>query len=284
MASKASYLDASLDDSGQALVRDSDQPDEERRGSTRHVVITSRSCDEADRHIDIMEDPHAPVGGIVWISALCLGEMLAKRQMVVGRHVLELGSGTGYVGIIAAALGSHVIMTDRSPLMQTIQENILRNRVQDFAQAVTLEWGSEFATDHNVDTVIMAECIYGNKQFWPLLVQTLKSLAPTEIWLANPGGRMDHIFLKMADLWVWEELMPPPGNAHVFDVRVYWGRLSSSLADLKPRSDSASRDTHWSACDGCGPSPPTNLFKARQEIVVPLAIEDGPPPAGSQVD
>ncbi len=43
----------------------------------------------------------------VWASAHGLAELLAKSsELVRGRHVLELGSGCGLAGILAAKLGA----------------------------------------------------------------------------------------------------------------------------------------------------------------------------------
>lgn len=37
--------------------------------------------------------------------------------------MLELGSGTGIAGIVAALLGAHVVLTDRGSMMQLLQKN-----------------------------------------------------------------------------------------------------------------------------------------------------------------
>ena len=51
------------------------------------------------------------VGGVVWDAALVLARYLEAREeagkpsRLKGSRVVELGSGTGAVGIVAAALG-----------------------------------------------------------------------------------------------------------------------------------------------------------------------------------
>ena len=134
-----------------------------------------------------------------------------------------------------------------------------------------------------MDTVVLADCVFDIRS-WPLLIQTLKSIAPKEIWLANAECRMSNAFFRRADLWVWEEITPPKGNTHVFGVRVYWGRLAASSSDLKCRPVSSKESTHWCACDGFGPSPPVHLFTAIQQSIAPLAIEDSPAQLQAAVD
>ncbi|GAX81883.1 hypothetical protein CEUSTIGMA_g9311.t1 [Chlamydomonas eustigma] len=85
---------------------------------------------------DAGSDAGDSTGGFVWGSAwLGMG----------GKHVLELGSGTGLVGITCALLGGRVCLTDVAGLIPQIQENIDLNitGISDSggsAEAWKLEW------------------------------------------------------------------------------------------------------------------------------------------------
>jgi predicted nicotinamide N-methyase len=61
------------------------------------------------------KDP-IPFGLTLWTAAIALGHEIASRnESFKGSRVLELGSGTGLPGIIAASFGARVVQTDRHP-------------------------------------------------------------------------------------------------------------------------------------------------------------------------
>ena len=51
-------------------------------------------------------------GTVLWDSGPVLLQFLREEYALEGMRVLELGSGTGFVGIGAAALGARVTLTD----------------------------------------------------------------------------------------------------------------------------------------------------------------------------
>ncbi|CAJ1453879.1 unnamed protein product, partial [Effrenium voratum] len=125
-------------------------------------------------------------GVCVWDSALCLGEMLIKRQLEFGPTVLELGAGTGYVGLVAAALGGRVLLTDRAVLVPLLKANIESNHLQDCANALELEWGTPSSL--KVDTVLMSDCVYLPAAFRDLS-RTLNGLEVRQVlWAQEMRG------------------------------------------------------------------------------------------------
>lgn len=66
--------------------------------------------------LQLLVDAGPGCGGITWPSGQVLSKYLVSRgsRSLQNRHVLELGSGTGLVGLIAAQLGpSKVTITDQ---------------------------------------------------------------------------------------------------------------------------------------------------------------------------
>ncbi|GAX73805.1 hypothetical protein CEUSTIGMA_g1256.t1 [Chlamydomonas eustigma] len=94
-------------------------------------------------------------GAVVWDAALVLSHFLIHSQEVSslqatsgptglkGKTVLELGSGTGVVGLVAAALGaSAVLLTDLCHLTSYLSSNIKLNSMEGCVMSLELEWGN----------------------------------------------------------------------------------------------------------------------------------------------
>ncbi|CAH2327895.1 Hypothetical predicted protein [Pelobates cultripes] len=124
------------------------------------------------------------VGCVVWDAAIVLAKYLESPEgpRMKEASVLELGSGTGIVGIMAGSLGANVILTDLEELQDLMKMNIDRNAdlITGSCQAKVLKWGedvTEFMPPSNY--ILMADCIYYEESLRPL-VKTLKDLASPE--------------------------------------------------------------------------------------------------------
>eukprot|EP00696_Hemimastix_kukwesjijk_P019945 gnl/Hemi2/9411_TR3272_c0_g8_i1.p1 gnl/Hemi2/9411_TR3272_c0_g8~~gnl/Hemi2/9411_TR3272_c0_g8_i1.p1 ORF type:complete len:287 (-),score=21.08 gnl/Hemi2/9411_TR3272_c0_g8_i1:132-992(-) len=95
------------------------------------------------RTLTLTQSKHA-LGASVWDSALVMSKYFAKRvELVKGKRAIELGSGTGLVGMAAALLGAHVVLTDQFEVLEHLQENVAANNLSDIAPVRELSWGSE---------------------------------------------------------------------------------------------------------------------------------------------
>lgn len=109
--------------------------------------------------LKLLIDAGPGCGGIAWPAGQVLSQYLVSRgpQSLRDRHVLELGSGTGLVGLVAAHLGaSNVIITDQlsaicllimasvyihdRPLLDIMNQNIALNHLQDKVTSLELDW------------------------------------------------------------------------------------------------------------------------------------------------
>jgi predicted nicotinamide N-methyase len=64
------------------------------------------------------------VGHTVWSSSDDLIHFMQQQDLVRGKRILELGSGTGICGIAAAVLGANlVVLTDWAPIQQKLSLN-----------------------------------------------------------------------------------------------------------------------------------------------------------------
>ncbi|KAM9842782.1 protein N-lysine methyltransferase METTL21D [Aulostomus maculatus] len=132
------------------------------------------------------------VGCVVWDAAIVLAKYLETKQFYdpasgvnvwAGRRVLELGAGTGAVGLMAATLGAETIVTDLEDLQTLLRVNIEENQALITRGAITakvLKWGEDVADFLPPPRyVLMADCIYYEQSIAPL-VETLMVLAGPE--------------------------------------------------------------------------------------------------------
>uniref|UniRef100_A0A2I3GV24 Valosin containing protein lysine methyltransferase n=1 Tax=Nomascus leucogenys TaxID=61853 RepID=A0A2I3GV24_NOMLE len=118
------------------------------------------------------------VGCVVWDAAIVLSKYLETPEFsgnwahtLSRRLVLELGSGTGAVGRVVAALGANVVVTDLEEFTHLVTGSV---------QAKVLKWGEEIEDfPPPPDYILMANCIYYEESLGPLL-KTLKDLSGFE--------------------------------------------------------------------------------------------------------
>ncbi|XP_061918620.1 protein N-lysine methyltransferase METTL21A isoform X1 [Entelurus aequoreus] len=97
-----------------------------------------------------------------------------------GKVAIELGAGTGLVGIVAALLGAKVTITDRKPALDFLSANVKGNLPPDLqASAVVseLSWGDDLDRypAEGYDLVLGADIVYLEDTFVPLM-ETLQHL------------------------------------------------------------------------------------------------------------
>ncbi|KZT54526.1 hypothetical protein CALCODRAFT_499721 [Calocera cornea HHB12733] len=124
-------------------------------------------------------------GGIAWPAGEVLSRYICLREertpgWIKRQRILELGAGTGLVGLVSAKLGaSEVLITDQKPLLHLIERNIDLNAVRMACRAVEFNWGESLPDEiqHIVyDLILAADCVYFEPAF-PLLVQSLCDLS-----------------------------------------------------------------------------------------------------------
>ena len=121
------------------------------------------------------------VAGRLWDCGVCLLQYLAAfPSLVSSRRVLELGAGTGVVGLAVGRLhATAVTITDLPPVCPLIDTNIALCGLGGTCASLALEWGAPLPHDaawaSDLDLVIAADVVYEPECFQPL-VDTLTHL------------------------------------------------------------------------------------------------------------
>ena len=104
-------------------------------------------------------------GGDAWKGSWALATLLnLRRAQLAGKRVLELGSGTGLLGISCALSGaSSVVVTDLPYVLPLIQKNIKSAVVQETVSAFEWDWSNPrpvFDSHLHFDVIVAADVVY----------------------------------------------------------------------------------------------------------------------------
>ncbi len=148
------------------------------RSGRNAMPATTRSFRIDD---DLVINLHEPtltednLGLKTWMSSLLLSRRLRKtRELIPGSidRVLELGAGTGLVGIAAASLWkTHVVLTDLPNIVSNLQKNLDLNRDvishnHGSVESQALDWSDEGCAPRSAQdkfkVVLAADPIYSS--------------------------------------------------------------------------------------------------------------------------
>ena len=145
-----------------------------------------------------------PYGVALWPSAIALAhEIAARADDARGRHVLELGAGTGLPGIVAASLGARVVQTDKQPApLHLCRLNGERNDVKgvDYRLSDWAEWNDSA----RYEWIIGADILYPRPMHGHLTRIFESNLAPGgRVLLADPFRKASLAFLESLEGQGW---------------------------------------------------------------------------------
>ncbi|EAU84618.2 hypothetical protein CC1G_00137 [Coprinopsis cinerea okayama7 len=170
--------------------------------------------------LSLSVDASPGCGGIAWPAGQILATYLVHKgpTHLRNRNVLELGSGTGLVGLVAGLFGNcKVWITDQSPLLPIMQRNVLLNDLNDNVVVAELDWAQPIpSTIPKPDVILAADCVYFEPAF-PLLVETLDRLSTkdTEILFCYKKRRKadKRFFSMLKKKFNWKEVDDDPNRA-----------------------------------------------------------------------
>lgn len=187
--------DVSQDSMVQVLMEQLGQTSMQMLGTyySEKLAVDCDIPDEAGGNLSIMQDPgseqrgHGEAGGVVWKCAAAMGHHLCDRRYFPrgywnGKRCLEIGAGTGILGLAAARLGAVVTITDYGELSDLIAHNVKRNLTPE-QQAVTtvdsFDWnqpniGVRFPPE-KWDVILISDVVWADG--YGRLPQTLTEIA-----------------------------------------------------------------------------------------------------------
>ncbi|KAJ7499226.1 putative methyltransferase-domain-containing protein [Mycena latifolia] len=185
--------------------------------SVRHGEMLKLSFDTIN--VDLVLDAAPGCGGVAWPAGEVLARYLVKQgpNSLQGKNVLELGSGTGLVGLVAAMLGGSVCLTDQAPLLNIMRENVAINKLSARCAVAELNWGEPIPADiPRPDVILAADCVYFEPAF-PLLVQTLCDLVrpDTQVLFAYKKRRKadKRFFALLKKKFQWSDVADDPARS-----------------------------------------------------------------------
>ena len=123
---------------------------------------------EAEQHGSNSEKFVMGTSSVIWPPALLFSKHLCRNSSLVkGKRCVELGAGVGLVGMVAAALGADVVMTDLEAGLPLLEVNAARSTaaaVGGSIKVAELFWGNEQHIDalgrYTFDVVLATDVIY----------------------------------------------------------------------------------------------------------------------------
>ncbi|KAK7314815.1 hypothetical protein VNO77_33343 [Canavalia gladiata] len=161
------------------------------------------SIDSCGHSLSILQSPSSlgtpgVTGAVMWDSGVVLGKFLEHSVdlgmlVLQGKKIVELGSGCGLVGCIAALLGGEVILTDLPDRLRLLRKNIETNMkhvsLRGSVTATELTWGEDpdpELIDPIPDYILGSDVVYSEGAVVDLLETLMQLSGPnTTIFLAG---------------------------------------------------------------------------------------------------
>ena len=136
----------------------------------------------------------------LWEAAIVLSEFVDGQKFAAGTSVLELGAGLGAPGLIAAACGCDVTISDYEEMILDFERVSAAASGLDNVEFAMLDWLNP-PEMKQYDVILGAEILFRDEFFQPLLNIIDKALKPGgTVFLAHDVRRKSlQPFLQMAD-------------------------------------------------------------------------------------
>lgn len=170
-------------------------------------LFSARSRFKNDEFLQLLQ---ASYSFYTWPSAPVLAWFLWEhRAEIVGKRVLEIGSGTALPGIVAAKCGAKVTLSDSATLPKSLahikRSCHLNNLIVDQdVEVIGLTWGlflNNLETIGAIDLILGSDCFYEPTVFEDILVTV------SYLFDRNPGAKFFCTYQERSSDWSIEHLL-----------------------------------------------------------------------------
>ncbi|EKM80414.1 hypothetical protein AGABI1DRAFT_100018 [Agaricus bisporus var. burnettii JB137-S8] len=181
--------------------------------------------------VKLIVDSKPGCGGIAWPAGQVMPPLIVlftyKTANPLGNKcIVELGSGTGLVGLVAGKLDPtcKVYITDQAPLLDIMNKNVALNSLEENVEVSQLNWALieeirgepiPSGVPSKADIILAADCVYFEPAF-PLLVQTLSDLSDAKtviLFCYRKRRRADKRFFSLLKKrFSWCEVVDDPNR------------------------------------------------------------------------
>jgi predicted nicotinamide N-methyase len=146
-------------------------------------------ADLVDRGAVLRGEAEPPYWAYLWAGARALATYAARRMMLRGAEVLEIGCGLGLPGLVAARAGARVLFVDAVPAALTfVEASLAANGLR--GEVACHDYRALSAT-RRFDVVLAAEVAYDRDGYAGLAAVFRRHLAPGGIGVMADGYRTD---------------------------------------------------------------------------------------------
>ena len=173
--------------------------------TTHELVINGRKFEvllpqDLTRFINAEDVLHEfPFWAKIWPASWVLAGYLAEMPPVSTKRIIEIGAGTGLAGIVAAAFGHRITLTDaNADALQFARANAIINGCPQLP-IMELDWHQPQFKD-KFDYIVASEVTYRKKDLPPLIKLFNSGLKPDgEVILAGEIKRVGRDFYRQLE-------------------------------------------------------------------------------------
>ena len=142
-------------------------------------------------------DGYMPYWPYLWPAALAMSRRVLAADWPPGLHALEIGAGVGLVGLVAAACGLDVTLSDyRQTAVDLAVENARRNTLA--VRGRLLDWRTP-PENTSFPLILGCDILYETRNHAPILRLLETVLAPGgRAWIGDAGRQHAAAFVELA--------------------------------------------------------------------------------------